>query len=109
MASADAKYIESLIMKLSLESDSKTKKALIALTKLTKNKENVHWFCLEGGLKRLLALLKRPNKTIADMALSTLANCAREEESRKEVSLCRMVENLLKFFVFTSLLFIFIL
>lgn len=86
MASASADYIERLIMKLSPESDSGTKKALITLTKLTKVKENVHLLCCKGGLKRLLALIQRPNKTIADMALSTLANCAREEECRREVS-----------------------
>ena len=93
-------------MKLSDESDSKTKKALIELTKLTKNKDNARWFCLKGGLKRLFILIKQPNKTVADMALSTLANCAREVESRKEVSVCEN-ENLLKLnckvllFVFT--------
>lgn len=90
MASASADYIENLIMKLSPESDSGTKKALITLIKLTKVKENVHLFCCKGGLKRILALIQRPNKTIADMALSTLANCAREEECRREVSVRRI-------------------
>lgn len=108
MASVDVKFIESLILKLTLESDSKTKKALITLTKLTKNKENVHWFCLKAGLKRLLALIQGQNRTIADMALSVLANCAREEESRREVSVCR-IKNLLNYFIFTSFIFIFIL
>ena len=91
MASADAKFMESLIMKLSHESETKTKKALIALTKLTKHKEHVHLFCLQGGLRRLLVLIKLPNTTIVDMALSTLANCALEEGSRKEVSVNRLV------------------
>ncbi|XP_068678920.1 armadillo repeat-containing protein 5-like [Montipora foliosa] len=85
MASCNAKHIENLIMKLSLESDSKIKRALLELTKLTKNKENVDLFCLKGGLRQLFILIKRPNKTIADMALSTLANCARESESRREI------------------------
>lgn len=90
MASASAEYIDSLIMKLSSDSDSETKKALITLTKLTKVTENVRLFCRKGGLKRLLALIQRGNKTIADMALSTLANCAREEECRREVSVRRI-------------------
>lgn len=90
MASAGAKYIESLIVKLSPKSDSGTRKALTELTKLSKVKENVHWFCIQGGLKRLLSLIQRPNRTIADMALSVLANCALEEESRKEVSVRRI-------------------
>ena len=109
MASSGANYIESLIAKLSPESDSRTKKALALLAKLTKVKENVHWFCLQGGLARLLALIQRgPNTTIADMALSTLANCAREEESRREVSVCRitkctlLVIFLIKYNVFIS-------
>ena len=88
MASNGAKYIDSLIVKLGLESESKIKKTLIELTKMTKNKENVHYFCVKGGLKHLFVLIKRPNITIADMALSTLANCAREAESRREVSAC---------------------
>lgn len=92
MASAGAVYIESLIMRLSPESDSGTKKALITLTKLTKVKENVLLFCCKGGLKRLLELIRRANKTIADMALSTLANCAREEECRREVSVRKIEE-----------------
>lgn len=86
MASAGGGYIESLIGKLSPKSESITKKALTELTKLTKVKENVHWFCVKGGLKRLLSLIQPPNRTIADMALSALANCALEQESRREVS-----------------------
>ena len=90
MASAGGEYIESLIGKLSPKSESVTKKAMLELTKLTKVKENVHWFCLKGGLKRLLSLIHPPNRTIADMALSVLANCALEQESRREVSVRRI-------------------
>lgn len=88
MADSETKYIENLILELNSEFDSKTKKALIALTKLTKNKENARLFCLKGGLKRLLALIQRPNTTVVDMALSTLANCVLDEQCRKEVSVC---------------------
>ena len=80
--------METLISKLSLESDSKIRRALIELTKLTKNKENAHLFCLKGGLKCLFTLIKRPNKSIADIALSTLANCALESSCRREVGFC---------------------
>lgn len=90
MVSTSGKYIESLIVKLSSKSESGTKKALIELTKLTKGKENVHWFRVKGGLKHLLSLIQRPNRTIADMALSALANCAREQESKREVSVHRV-------------------
>ena len=90
MASAGGEYIESLMRKLSSKSESGTKKALIALTKLTKVKENVHLLCIKGGLRHLLSLIQRPNRTIADMALSVLANCAREEESRREVNVRRI-------------------
>lgn len=92
MASAAGEYIESLIGKLNPKSESGTKKALSELTKLTKVKENVHWFCIKSGLKRLLGLIQQPNRTIADMALSVLANCAREQESRREVSVRRIKE-----------------
>jgi len=88
MASANGEYIDSLIGKLSPKSETGAKKALSELTKLTKVKENVHWFCIKGGLKRLLGLIQQPNRTIADMALSVLANCAREQESRREVGVC---------------------
>lgn len=88
MASCEEKYIETLITKLSFESDSKIKRALIELTKMTKNKENAHLFCLKGGLKCLFTLIKRPNRSIADIALSTLANCALESGCRKEVGVC---------------------
>ncbi|XP_022787570.1 armadillo repeat-containing protein 5-like [Stylophora pistillata] len=84
-ATAVAKYIESLIKKLSLKSESKTKKTLIALTSMTRHKNNVDIFCEKGGLRRLIALIQLPNETIADMALSVLANCARQEESRREI------------------------
>lgn len=90
MAAACAKFIEDLISKLNPKSDSKTKKSLIALTKMTKDKDNVDVFCAKGGLKRLVALIQLPNKTIADMALSVLANCARQELSRREVSYLRV-------------------
>lgn len=90
MASAGGDYVESLIGKLSPKSESITKKALIELTKLMKVKENVHWFCVKGGLKRLLSLIQPPNRTIADMALSALANCALEQESRREVGVRRI-------------------
>lgn len=90
MASARGEYIESLIVKLSSKSESGTKKALMELTKLTKGKDNVHWFRVKGGLKHLLSLIQRPNRTIADMALSALANCAREQESKREVSVHRI-------------------
>lgn len=90
MASAGGEYIESLIGKLNPKSESVTKKALVELTKLTKVNENVHWFCVKGGLKRLLSLIHPPNRTIADMALSVLANCALEQESRREVSVRRI-------------------
>ena len=90
MASVGGDYIESLIGKLSPKSESGTKKALTELTKLTKVKENVHWFCIKGGLKRLLSLIRRTNRTIADMALSVLANCALEQGSRREVSVRRI-------------------
>lgn len=88
MASSDEEYLETLITKLSLESDSKIRRALIELTKLTKNKEIAHLFHLKGGLKCLFTLIKRPNKSIADIALSTLANCALESGCRREVGVC---------------------
>ena len=103
---AVAGAIESLIMKLNPESDSRTKKALMALTKLTKDKENVYLFCLKGGLKRLLALIQLPNETIADMALSVLANCALEEKSRREVSVRRIKIMFLTYFLLTLSLFV---
>ena len=90
MASVGGEYITSLIGKLNPKSESVTKKTLIELTKLTKVKENVHWVCFKGGLKRLLSLIQQPNRTIADMALSVLANCALEQESRREVSVRRI-------------------
>ena len=90
MASVGGEYIASLIGKLNPKSESVTKKTLIELTKLTKVKENVHWFCFKGGLKRLLSLIQQPNRTIADMAVSVLANCALEQESRREVSVRRI-------------------
>ena len=86
MAAVGAKQIESLALKLNSESPLKIKKALMALTKLTKNRENVRCFRLQGGLNRLLQLIRQTNKTMLDMALSALANCLLEEGSRLEVS-----------------------
>lgn len=88
MASRGAENIESLIEKLGSESLSTAKKALAALTKLTKNSENVSRLRLKGGLSRLLEFTRQPNQSLVDMALSALANCALDNECRKEVGFC---------------------
>ena len=89
MASEKSKtnyHISSLLRKLQSSSSSSVQKALISLSRATRKSENVVKLREEGGIDLLLAFLKSSNKKDLDMAVSVLANCALEKQSRTEVT-----------------------
>lgn len=77
---------DNLVKKLSSSSISSVKKALATVAKLTKRSNEADLFREKGGLNKLLALLKRPNNSIIDMAMSAIANCSMFKESKNEVN-----------------------
>jgi hypothetical protein len=89
MASEKSKtnyHISSLLRKLQSSSSSSVQKALISLSRATRKPENAVKLREEGGIDLLLAFLKSSNKKDLDMAVSVLANCALEKQSRTEVT-----------------------
>jgi hypothetical protein len=79
-------HISSLLRKLQSSSVSSVQKALISLSRATRKSDNVVKLRDEGGINLLLAFLQSSNKKDLDMAVSVLANCALEKQSRKEVT-----------------------
>ncbi len=89
MASENIKtnyYISSLLRKLQSSSVSSVQKALISLSRATRKSDNVVKLRDEGGINLLLTFLHSSNKKALDMAVSVLANCALEKQSRTEVT-----------------------
>ena len=89
MASENGKtnyYISSLLRKLRSSSASSVQKALISLSRATRKLDNVVKLREEGGIDQLLTFLQSSNKKALDMAVSVLANCALEKQSRREVT-----------------------
>jgi len=77
--------IENLVQKLGSSSLSTLKKTLASVAKITKRSNEAEVFRKYGGLSGLIALLKRPNNSIIDMSMSSLANCSMFTECKKEV------------------------
>lgn len=79
-------YISSLLRKIQSPSASSVQKALISLSRATRKSDNVVKVREEGGISLLLEFVKSSNRKALDMAVSVLANCALEKQSREEVS-----------------------
>lgn len=80
-------HITDLLRKLQGSSASRTTKALTSLSKATRKSENVVKCRKAGAINVLLSFLRSSNKKNLDMAVSVLANCAMEKQSRSEVTI----------------------
>ncbi|XP_066303931.1 armadillo repeat-containing protein 5-like [Branchiostoma lanceolatum] len=86
MATAENDPVSQAIWQLKRGTNNAVYNSLVKIrTECIKREGGVSKFRELGGIQALILLIQRPNPKIADVALSILANCCMEGETRREV------------------------